>query len=250
LVERKAKKLDWPLEMVYHFGMESARKPESAPKKIKGSDVYALLRQAITTGRFVPGQRLSERELAGQYNVSRTPVREAFRHLIQEGLVVYKPNSGYRIIPLSEELAKNILVVRETLESMAARLAVQRDPKGTAETMAKTIAKARLAYREGRLSELIAANQSFHQALVGSSGNSVLEAMYRTLQGYIGLMMSVSLSWPRRPVETIREHGEVIRALKSGNPDAAEKAIRHHVCSAYAGVLKNVRQYLTQTVRG
>jgi DNA-binding GntR family transcriptional regulator len=235
--------------MVYHFGMEFGPETKKDKKKIKGPDMYALIRQAITSGRFVPGQRLSERELAVQYGVSRTPIREAFRHLIQEGLVVYKPNSGYRIIPLSEELARHILVVRETLESIAARLAAQRDPKGTAEKMVKTIAKARRAYREGQLSELIAANQSFHQALVEKSGNSVLEAMYHTLQGYIGLMMSVSLSWPRRPVETIREHGEIIRALKSGSPDAAEKAIRRHVRNAYEGVLRNVKQYLTQTVR-
>jgi len=227
--------------------MESGREPRGDKKKIKGPDVYALIRQAVTTGRFVPGQRLSERELAGQYGVSRTPIREAFRHLIQEGLVVYKPNSGYRIIPLSEDLARHILVVRETLESMAARLAAERDPGATAEAMEETLRHARRAYREGQLSELIAANQTFHQALVESTGNSVLKAMYRTLQGYIGLMMSVSLSWPRRPVETIREHGEIIRALRSGSPDAAEKAIRRHVRSAYEGVLRNVRQYLTQT---
>ena len=235
--------------MVYHFGMEFGPGPRGEKRKIKGPDVYALIRQAITSGRFVPGQRLSERELAAQYGVSRTPIREAFRHLIQEGLVVYKPNSGYRIIRLSEELARHILVVRETLESMAARLAVQRDPKGTAETMAKTIAKARRAHREGQLSELITANQGFHQALVESSGNPVLSAMYHTLQGYIGLMMSVSLSWPRRPVETIAEHGEIIQALKSRNSDVAEKAIRKHIRNAYEGVLRNVRQYLNQTGR-
>jgi len=237
------------VKMVYHFGMESVPEPRKQERKIKGPDVYTLIRQGITSGRFVPGQRLSERELAGKYGVSRTPIREAFRHLIQEGLVVYKPNSGYRIIPLSEELAQHILVVRETLESIAARLAALRDPKGTAEAMAKTLPRARCAYREGQLSELITANQGFHQALVENSGNPVLSAMYHTLQGYIGLMMSFSLSWPRRPLETIWEHGEIIRALKSGDPDAAEKAVRRHVRSAYAGVLRNVRQYLSQTVR-
>jgi DNA-binding GntR family transcriptional regulator len=228
--------------------MESGPEPGREPKKIKGADVYALIRQAITSGRFVPGQRLSERELAEQYGVSRTPVREAFRHLIQEGLVVYKPNSGYRIIHLSEELARHILVVRETLEGMAARLAALRDPKGAAKAMGKVLPRAREAYREGQLSELITANQSFHQVLVERSGNPVLEAMYRTLQGYIGLMMSVSLSWHRRPVETFREHGEILRALKSGDPDAAERAIRRHVRSAYAGVLQNVRQYLSRGI--
>ncbi len=234
--------------MVYHSGMESDSE-RRRDKKIKGPDVYAWIRQAITSGCFVPGQRLSERELALRYGVSRTPIREAFRHLIQEGLVIYKPNSGYRIIPLSEELARNILVVRETLESMAARLAVQRDPKGTAEAMEKTLSKARRAHREGQLSELIAANQGFHQALVQGSGNPVLSAMYHTLQGYIGLMMSVSLSWPRRPVETIGEHGEIVRALKSRNGGVAEKAIRKHIRNAYEGVLRNVRQYLNQTGR-
>lgn len=230
--------------------MEFGPETKKDKKKIKGPDMYALIRQAITSGRFVPGQRLSERELASRYGVSRIPIREAFRHLIQEGLVIYKPNSGYRIIPLSEELARHILVVRETLEGMAARLAVQRDPEGTAETMAKTIAKARRAHREGQLSELITANQGFHQALVESSGNPVLAALYHTLQGYIGLMMSVSLSWPRRPVETIAEHGEIIQALKSRNGDVAEKAIRKHIRNAYEGVLRNVRQYLNQTGRG
>jgi DNA-binding GntR family transcriptional regulator len=73
--------------------------------------------------------------------------------------------------------------------------------------------------------------------------------MYHTLQGYIGLMMSVSLSWPRRPVETIAEHREIIRALKSQDPDAAEKAVRKHIRSAYEGVLRNVRQYLNQRAR-
>ena len=116
------------------------------------------------------------------------------------------------------------MVVRETLESMAARLAVQRNPKGTAEIMAKTIAKARRAYREGQLSELITANQGFHQVWWKAAGIRFLSAMYHTLQGYIGLMMSVSLSWPRRPVETIQEHGEIIRALEAARPRCRGKS--------------------------
>ncbi|NWF54273.1 MAG: GntR family transcriptional regulator [Syntrophaceae bacterium] len=226
--------------------MESKPEAKRDRKKIKGPDVYALIRQAIISGRFVPGQRLSERELAEQYGVSRTPIREGFRRLIQEGLVVYKPNSGYRIIPLSEELARHILIVRETLEGIAARLAVQRNPRKAAETMVKTIARARRAHRDGQLSELITANQAFHQALVQSSGNSVLSGMYHTLQGYIGLMMSVSLSWPRRPVETIAEHGEIVKALKSRDGESAQKAIQKHIRNAYEGVLRNVRQYLSR----
>jgi hypothetical protein len=103
------------------FGRTEERK-----KKIKGPDVYAWI-PGHHQRRFVPGQRLSERELAVRYD--RTPIREAFRHLIQEGLVVYKPNSGYRIIPLSEELARHILVVRKPWKAWPPGWAVSRIPR-------------------------------------------------------------------------------------------------------------------------
>jgi DNA-binding GntR family transcriptional regulator len=230
--------------MVYRSGMENLPGKAGKPKKAKGTDVYDLIRRAITRGRFVPGQRLSERELAVQYGVSRTPIREAFRHLIQEGLVVYEPHRGYHIVHLSEDLARQILAVREPLEGLAARLAVRRDPQGTAKAMRETISRARRAYEEGQLSELISANQGFHEIMVERSGNILLTAMYRTLQGYLGLMMNISLSWPRRPPETIQEHVQIIRAIQSGKADAAEKAVRRHIRSAYEGVLRNVKQYL------
>lgn len=215
--------------------------------KIKGPEIYTIIRKAITTGRFAPGQRLSERELAEQYGISRTPIREAFRYLIQEGLIVYKPNSGYRITPLSEELAKHIMLLRETLETMAAKLVMQKDPQGTAQAMKKTLPKARAAHREGKLADLISANQSFHQILVQKAGNPILETMYRILQGYIGLMMSVSLSWPRRPAETFKEHEQIIQSLERGDSGRLEKAIGQHIRSAGEGVLRNLRQYLAQS---
>ncbi|MGB9700103.1 MAG: GntR family transcriptional regulator [Thermodesulfobacteriota bacterium] len=235
--------------MVYHFCMESKASRRKLAPRIKGPELYALIRKAITRGRFAPGQRLSERELAEQYGISRTPIREAFRYLIQEGLIIYKPNSGYRIIPLSEDLARHIMVLREALEAVAARLVMQKDPKRTAQAMKKTLPKARSAYREGKLSDLIEANQNFHQRLVEKAGNPILETMYRVLQGYIGLMMSVSLSWPRRPVETFQEHERIIIALEKRDAYEAEKAIREHIRRAGEGVLRNLRQYLTQGLK-
>lgn len=237
-------------KMVYHFCMEIEARGRKSEPQIKGPELYALIRKAITTGRFAPGQRLSERELAEQYGLSRTPIREAFRYLIQEGLIIYKPNSGYRIIPLSEDLAQNIMLLRETLEVLAARLVMQKDPQATARAMKKTLPKARAAHREGKLAELISANQNFHQLLIEGAGNPILETMYRILQGYIGLMMSVSLSWPRRPVETFQEHEHIIKSLERGDLGELERAICQHIRRAGEGVLRNLRQYLTQAGRG
>jgi DNA-binding GntR family transcriptional regulator len=63
-------------------------------------------------------------------------------------------------------------------------------------------------------------------------------------------MMSVSLSWPRRPAKTLKEHGEIIKAIKDGNSDKAEKVVRIHIREASKGVLRNVKQYVRRDMEG
>src|SRR5690606_1353037 len=91
--------------------------------------VYQYLRDEILTGRLAAGQRILEKELAHSLNVSRTPIREAVRQLAQEGLLVVKPNRGVyvRTLTLSEAIAT--YAVRESLESMAPRLAARHADK-------------------------------------------------------------------------------------------------------------------------
>lgn len=211
---------------------------------LKGPDVYSIIRRAITRGRYPPGWRLSEREMAMECKSSRTPVREALRLLMQDGLVVYKPRRGYRVIQISVDRARHVMVVREALEGLAARLASQLDPERTARALEKMILRARQAHKQGQLSELITANQRFHSILVEGSGNPVLISVYHGLQAYVGLMMSVSLSWPRRPEKTLKEHTKIVQALLSRNPQRVEEAAKVHIRSALQGLLQNVRSYL------
>lgn len=215
-----------------------------APHKIiKGKDLYLNMLQAITTGRYVPGQRLSERELAMELKASRTPVREVFRLLMQDGLITHEPRRGYRIVQISEERARQVMAVRGALEGLAARLACEINPKRTAEAMETTIKQAYQAHKQGNLSGLISANQKFHLLLVQGSGNPILQSLYHNIQVYVGLMMSVSLAWPRRPDQTLKEHNEIIQALIKGNPDKAEECVKNHVCKATQGMLRNIKSY-------
>ena len=105
--------------MVYHYGMESGPEDEGEKKKIKGPDAYALIRRAITSGRFVPGQRLSERELAARYGVSRTPIREALLELSYEGLVAITPRSGMAVVGITPEDAVDNFAILATLAGKA-----------------------------------------------------------------------------------------------------------------------------------
>ncbi len=215
-------------------------------KSVKAANLCSDIRRGITMGQYVPGQRLSEREIATRFKASRTPVREAFRLLMQGGLVSHAPHRGYRVVKISEERARHVMVVREALEGLAARLASRLHPKETAKAMEKTIEEARQAHKQGQLSGLVTANQRFHLGLVQGSRNPILISMYQDIQTYVGLMMSVSLAWPRRPEETLREHRAIIRALRSGNPNEAEKSVRRHIHRAVRGMLQNVKSYVSQ----
>jgi DNA-binding GntR family transcriptional regulator len=166
---------------------------------------------------------------------------------MQAGLVSHVPYRGYRVAQISEDQARHVMAVREALEGLAARLASQLDPKRTARAMERTIEDANRAHKQGRLSDLITANQRFHLLLVEGSQNPILVSMYHNIQTYVGLMMSVSLAWPRRPEKTLREHREIIRALRSGKPGNAEKCVKTHIHRALQGMLRNIKLYLDHT---
>ncbi|MBO8141109.1 MAG: GntR family transcriptional regulator [Firmicutes bacterium] len=206
----------------------------------KGPDTYSRLRAMILSGVFRSGQRLSERELAAQLSVSRTPVREALRQLVQEGTVVYQPRRGYRIASISQEQARHLFIVREALEGLAARLACQQGDPGCLAGMQASIERGRAAAREGHLAGLIAANQQFHTCLAESSANPYLISAFARLQVHIALMMSRSLATPRRPEETLREHQAIVDAVRARDAGSAEQLIREHIRKALQGYLRHL----------
>ena len=91
-----------------------------------GDLVAAEVRQAILSGAIAPGERLKQEALADDLNVSRIPVREALRILEAEGLIESTPGRGSRVVTITKDDATDVLVVRGTLEGLAARLAAAR----------------------------------------------------------------------------------------------------------------------------
>lgn len=87
-------------------------------------EVYLTLKKAIVTLELQPEQRLNDKELAEEFGISRTPVREALKRLEDEGLVESIPGSVTRVAPLNIEEAKHAFTVVAVLHSLAARLAV------------------------------------------------------------------------------------------------------------------------------
>lgn len=196
----------------------------------RGLQAYHSLREAIQTGKLLPGTRLREQELAEQLGLSRTPIREALTRLENEGLVCYDSN-GLTVTKLDYTMMSELYVMREVLESTAARLAARHATEVEVSVLKDIAAndKKLLAHPE----KLAANNKFFHEMLYQCSHNRYLLKAVNTLQDSMCLLGPTTLSVPERGLESAEEHQQLINALENHDEQAAEQLTRKHIQAAY-----------------
>lgn len=206
---------------------------------IKHKQVYQDLLNLITQGYFRPGEILSERELAEQLCVSRTPIREALRKLEREGIVSYTPRKGVTIVNFTVDKIKQLYTFREVLEGLAARLmAENHESSRELEIMEKAIKEAEQAVSNNDIRKLSQINRRFHIAMAEGSGNTFLINALGTIQSHVSLVMSTSLSYTARPPENIKEHKMILEAIASRDPELSEAITRAHIRNALKAAIK------------
>jgi DNA-binding GntR family transcriptional regulator len=200
-----------------------------APRfRLLSQQIAYSLRRAILHGRYQPGDRLVEHEVATALNVSRAPVRDALRQLVQEGLVTVFPHRGAVVTPASVDMVHDVFDVRSRLEGLAARLAASRvTPEELARAEALIAAMDESA-RSGEPGPQVEQDLEFHRLILAASGRPVWMATMEVTQGKSCLLISVT----RRaaPLDLVPGiHRPIVEALRSGDPDRAERAAQEHV---------------------
>jgi DNA-binding GntR family transcriptional regulator len=193
-------------------------------------NVYNALRDAILTCALPPGQDLREQDLAAQYAVSRSPVRDALLRLERERLVTVLPRQGYRVNPVSVQDARDIFGLRLVIEpACAAEAAMAADTRGL-DTFRT---------HSGKETDFIAYNRAFHAALADLSGNARMAAVARDLVDQSDRLVRVSLRTlgATERDRLVAEHVTIIDAIQAGDGAAAAAAVRQHVAEARARVL-------------
>lgn len=195
---------------------------------------YVALRNAIVFGELPAGHRLLERELALRLAVSRTPIREALRRLSEEGLVSGVPNRGFVVRTVGLQEAEHVYTVRQPLEVLAAQLAAGRcTPRDLAE-LEGCLVRAERAAAAGDWRTVIQENNAFHDLIARASGNPVLTRMLDLLRNQVNLVrMALWARMPSRPTETLRQHREILEALRRRDPQAAGAAAQAHLRSSW-----------------
>ncbi|MFJ5700275.1 GntR family transcriptional regulator [Arthrobacter sp. NPDC093139] len=189
------------------------------------------LRKLVLSGEYPPGAPLPELFLAEEFDVSRTPVREALKQLENEGLVEIRPKVGTFVrIPTRREIVE-LFQLKESLEGLAANLLARRGPVPELDLLKRNIEASEVAERRSdsaRYAELV---HEFHWTIVNGSDNSKLREHYGRLMNQLAYHRIVleTVERPARMRASIREHQSVLDAMLEKDPTGAELAMRGHV---------------------
>ncbi len=213
------------------------------PRRGVVDDLATAIQTRIVTGDIPPGTRLRQEQLAAEYQLSRTPIREALRKLQAEGTVELVPNQGAVVRGPTVRDVREGYEVRAELEGMAAALAAQwvtdvhlREMREAEDLFRRATPDAPAAW--------VDANDRFHEAIHAGAGN---ERLRRTI-GDLHKAFPRSLTWgalqadSRLMAENVEQHHEVLAAIEARDPDAARDAMRRHVLRAGELIARWVEQ--------
>ncbi|MDQ6681415.1 MAG: phosphonate utilization associated transcriptional regulator [Pseudomonadota bacterium] len=206
------------------------------------SVVQVELERMILSGELAPGEKLTEMALAARLGVSRGPLREAFRMLDEAGLVRTEKNRGVfvRALPVAEAIeifdlraAMDELVGRRLAETITP--AALREVRALVDEMEQAV-KAKDAYNYHLL------NLKFHDRLVELAGNGKLTAVYRKLIKELSLFRRLNLTDGSVLPVSANEHRQIVKAIASGDAEAAGKAMFDHVIESKERTIRNNTQ--------
>ena len=198
---------------------------------------YQKLKNAIVKRYIKQGTKLVETALAKQLKVSRTPVRGAIRRLVYEGFATYQTNKGACVIEPTIDEIQGAFFVRLQLEKAAARLAAVNITAKELAQLEAHVAEEAQVFENRDLDAYYRVNDAIHLTIATASGNKVLsryvEELLNRTKIYL-ILYDPFFSMPIYP--TIHEHRQVVDALKTGDPDVAEKEMEVHLDSTFEGM--------------
>jgi DNA-binding GntR family transcriptional regulator len=214
---------------IYHEGME---------KQVSASDeAYLALKERIISGEIGGGVLISEGEMAAEFGVSRTPVREAFLRLQSEGWMQLFPKRGALVAPIAPGELRDVVDARILLESDAvAQLG------STAADLASALREIVSVQRElvasGDISGFTTSDADFHNAIVAAGRNRLLGGFYSTLRDRQRRMTASSVTGHAdRAERAIAQHEDLIELAESGDADGFRTALAEHIRDIHRDLL-------------
>jgi DNA-binding GntR family transcriptional regulator len=187
------------------------------------------IRRGIISGELKAGQKISVSEMSEILKVSATPVKQAFKSLQTEGLLITKPRSGTTISDLAMMHLQFTMLIRSAVEGVAAHIAALVIADPDLKKLENILHESDRAIERNDLESLVKTNACFHKTIREVTGSSYLDNLVANL-------ISFDYSFRRSALQTLKErelgskeHWEVYKFIKEHNPEKAEKALSDHI---------------------
>ena len=204
--------------------------------------VVNTLRDAILTGKLVPGERLMENQLAEKLGVSRTPVREALRMLELENLVELVPRKGAQVLDMSEKDIVNILEVRSALEGLATSLACKKMTKEDLQQLKNLEVDFEKAVADSDVERFVDIDEDFHDLIFMATENDKLINIFRNLRIQLYRYRMAQAKNNDTSMSTIvAHHRSIIRAIENHDSEDGASVAQGHIKYQTEYILRFVR---------
>lgn len=199
-----------------------------APAFLHGEAVTSL-RKMIIEGEFASGARLPEKTLCEQFGISRTPLREAMRILVAEGLVVLTPNRGARVSEVTLRDVDEMFPIMGMLEALAGETACKNITEDQLAEIRALHFQMILHYRRRELAKYFQLNQTIHEKILLAADNSILSTMHKSLEARIRRARYMANTSEERWGEAVKEHEEMLEALEQRDGPRLADILKLHL---------------------
>ena len=210
------------------------------PRVTRTADQIAdLIRARIERGLLLPGQRVSQREIAELFSTSTTPVREAFQVLVTQGFMRIDRNRGAVLERPGPAQIREIYAIRKALEALAVRQAIANLTSADCARLEELVEAMSAAPGSG---ERAALNREFHSELYGASGMPRLVGLISQLRAAVSYYIERAYQRQESAGEAVADHMAILAACRKGDGDAAAHLLIQHLEKTEAVALASAEE--------
>ncbi len=224
--------------------LNSINKPQNLRKQ-----VYERLKKGIVTHKLYPGMKLDEKQISEMLGVSRTPIREAFARLDQEGLVDIEPRRGVFVSRITVQDLIDVLYMREVLEGLAARLFTAAAEKEDVERLKEIMQPFARENLDAKINEYNLANVEFHNYVLDKSKNTRLVSTMHNMYDHLSMAKMLKIiRITGRAKKSLKEHRRIIEVIEKRDAQQAEFLMRKHISLLRNDIIDNLDKIKEQNL--
>lgn len=213
---------------------------EAARIKTLKEKIYVTLKDEICDGTYTPGSQVQEQEIANRFDSSRSPVREALRQLVADGLLVEYPNRGVFVRKYSAKDIEDVFDLRIILEGYALKKADENMTPGNILMLNDILTEMKEHHDKGEIDEYINKDANLHHRIVAMCKNDLVISTYENISDMTRQFRIYTLKDQHRMDVSFEDHTQIINFLLDGKPLDAYKVNKEHLLKAKNVILERL----------